>query len=79
MLLGLLHEGPLRFSELEERCCEPAPRPRGPAPPVEFRITSFEPGVQVQHTLAVTVTEFACHQGPPGTIRTLMADSRRWE
>jgi hypothetical protein len=58
---------------------DPAPRFAGPASPVEFRVTSFEPGVQVQHTLEITVTEFACFVGTPGTVQTVSADVIQWE
>jgi hypothetical protein len=58
---------------------QPVPRPRGPAPPVEFRIMSFEPGVAVDHVLEVTITEFACYEGPSGSVKTISADVLRWK
>jgi hypothetical protein len=58
---------------------QPVPRPRGPAPPVEFRIMSFEPGVAVDHQLEITVTEFACYEGPSGTVNTATIDVLSWK
>jgi hypothetical protein len=58
---------------------DPAPRFRGPATPVEFRLNSFEPAERVQHTLRVTTTEFACYQGDPGTIQTVSVDVIGWK
>jgi hypothetical protein len=58
---------------------DPAPRFRGPASPVEFRIMSFEPGAPVQHTLTISVTEFACYVGDPGAVQTVSVDVIGWK
>jgi hypothetical protein len=58
---------------------DPAPRFRGPASPIEFRLTQFEPSARVQHTLSIHVSEFACYQGDPGTVQSVTVDVIGWK